>query len=142
VPLIFDEEYFAAQLDKRFFEGNKHYYLAIKADVPARELERLFSTGIAKVCAREDMGALRQRALHGLSIRYLEIPPEELPRRSNYNYFALDYPGTLRRKNEQRQNLDHHTSLWLRIEQHQNIAVYWQLAPERTEMQLMVIVES
>jgi type VI secretion system protein ImpJ len=142
IPLIFTEEYFGAELDKQFFEGNKQYYLAIKAEVPARELERLFLAGTAKVCSREDMGALRQRALHGLTVRYVETPPEELRRRINYSYFALDRPATLRRRIEPRQNLDHHTTLWLRIEQQQNIAVYCQLAPERTEMQLMAISET
>jgi type VI secretion system protein ImpJ len=125
VPLVFDGEYFAANLERRFFEGNNHYYLSIKVDIPPRDLERLL-TETGKVCSHEEMDALRQRALPGLMARYLEKPPEELPRRAHSSYFELD----------------HHGSLWRRIEQRQNIAVFCQLPPEKTEMQLMVIFES
>jgi type VI secretion system protein ImpJ len=125
VPLVFDGEYFAANLERRFFEGNNRYYLAIKVDTPPREVERLL-TGTGKVSAREEMDALRQRALPGLMVRYLETPPEELPRRAHSSYFELD----------------HHGSLWNRMEQRQNIAVFCQLPPEKAEMQLMVIFGS
>jgi type VI secretion system protein ImpJ len=125
VPLVFDGEFFAAKLERRFFEGNNHYYLAIKADIPPRELERLL-TGTGKVCSREEMEALRQRALPGLIVRYLETPPTELPRRAHSSYFELD----------------HRSNLWGRIEQRQNIAVFCQLPPDKTEMQLMVLFES
>ncbi len=125
IPLVFDGEYFAANLDKTFFDGNNHYYLSIKIDIPPRELERLL-TETGKVCSREEMDALRQRALPGLMVRYLEAPPEELPRRANWSYFELD----------------HHGNLWRRIEQRQNIAVFCQVPPEKTEMQLLVIYET
>lgn len=125
VPLVFDGEYFAAGLDRKFFEGNNHYYLAIKVDIPPRELEHLL-TETGKVCSREEMEALRQRALSGVMVRHLETPPEELPRRAHCSYFELDHRG----------------SLWKRIEQRQNIAVFCQLPPEKTEMQLMVLFES
>jgi type VI secretion system protein ImpJ len=125
VPLVFDGEYFAADLERRFFEGKNHYYLVIKADLPPRELERLL-TGTGKVCSREEMQALRQRALPGLMVRYLESPPAELPRRAHSSYFELDHRG----------------NLWGRIEQRQNIAVFCQLPPDKTEMQLMVLFES
>lgn len=125
VSLLFDGEYFAADLSKRFFEGSNHYYLSIKADMPPAEIERLLmETG--KMCSREDMGVLRQRALPGLTVRYQATPPEELPRRAHYHYFELD----------------HYDHLWQRIEQHQNLAVHCQLPPEKSEMQLLVISEA
>jgi len=124
VPLLFDGEYFAAELAKRFFEGSNHYYLAIKVDMPPAELERLLmETG--KMCSREDMAALRQHALPGLTVHYQAIPPEELPRRAHYHYFELDHYG----------------HLWQHIEQRQNLAVYCQLPPEKAEMQLLVVSE-
>jgi type VI secretion system protein ImpJ len=122
VPLVYDGEYFAAQLDKRFFEGNNRYYLSIKVDLPPRELlSRLTETG--KISAREEMEALRRQALFGLKIDHLENPPEELPRRAYCSYFVID----------------HHTTLWRRIEQRQNVAVYCELPAQGTEMQLLVI---
>jgi len=125
VPLVFDGEYFAASLDKRFFEGNNHYYLSIKVDLPPREIERLL-TDTGKVCSREEIEVLRQRALPGLGVRYLDAPPEELPRRAHCNYFEID----------------HHGHLWPRIEQRQNIAISCQLPPEKTEMQLLVLYDT
>jgi type VI secretion system protein ImpJ len=124
VPLVFDGDYFAANLDKRFFEGNNRYYLSIKVDLPPRELlRRLTETG--KICSREEMEALRKQALPGLRIDYLETPPEELPRRALCSYFTID----------------HRARLWRTIEQRQNIAVYCELSPQDTEMQLLVISE-
>jgi type VI secretion system protein ImpJ len=125
VPLTFDSEYFAATLEQRFFEGNNRYYLSIKADMPPRELLRLL-TETGKISAREEMETLRKQALPGLRIDYLEIPPEELPRRAHCSYFLLD----------------HHASLWRRIEQHRNIAVCCELPPEKIEMQLLVLFEA
>ncbi len=122
VPLLFDGEYFSAELDKRFFEANQRYYLSIKVDLPPRELlRRLTETG--KICSREEMEALRKQALSGLQIDYLETPPEELPRRAHCSYFVIN----------------HHSRLWRTIEQRQNIAVYCELSPQDTEMQLLVI---
>jgi type VI secretion system protein ImpJ len=125
VPLVFDGEYFAANLDKRFFEGSNRYYLSVKVDSPPREVRRLL-TETGKICTREEMEALRRQALPGVNIDYLETPPEELPRRAHCSYFALD----------------HHSYLWNRIEQRENLAVYCELPPEKTEMQLLVIYET
>lgn len=124
VPLVFDGEYFAADLEKRFFEGNNRYYLLIKVDIPPRELLRLL-TETGKICSREEMEELRRRALPGLTIDYLDTPPEELARRAHCSYFVMD----------------HHHHLWRRIEQRQNIAVFCELPPEQTEMQLLVIFD-
>jgi type VI secretion system protein ImpJ len=125
VPLKFDGEYYTANLEKRFFEGNNRYYLSIRADMPPRELLRLL-TETGKICSREEMDALRKQALPGLRIDHLEIPPEELPRRAHCSYFLLD----------------HHAALWRRIEQRQNIAVFCELPPEKSDMQLLVIFET
>ena len=125
VPLVFDGEYFAADLEKRFFEGNNRYYLAIKVDMPPRELQHLLmETG--KICSHEDMEALRKQATSGVPVDYLDVPPEELARRAHCSYFALD----------------HRHYLWKRLEQRQNIAVYCQLSGQETEMQLLVLFET
>jgi type VI secretion system protein ImpJ len=125
VPLVFDGEYFAGALDKRFFEGSNRYYLSIKVDMPPREvLRRLTETG--KICSREEMEALRKQAIPGLNVAYLENPPEELPRRAHCSYFVID----------------HHSYLWKRIEQRQNLAVYCELPSPQTDMELLVIFET
>jgi type VI secretion system protein ImpJ len=125
VPLLFDGEYFSAALDKRFFEGSNRYYLSINVDMPPREVQRLL-TETGKICSHEEMEALRKQAIPGLNVTYLENPPEELPRRAHCSYFVMD----------------HHNYLWKRIEQRQNLAVYCELPPQQTEMELLVIFET
>jgi type VI secretion system protein ImpJ len=124
VQLVFDGEYFAAHLDKGFFEGNKHYYLSINIDMsPSELLHRLTETG--KICSREGMEWLRGQSVSGLKIDYRETPPEELPRRLNSKYFEID----------------HRTRHWRDIARDQNIAVYCDLPPEKSEIHLLVIPE-
>ncbi len=128
VPLDFDGEYFAGHIEKSFFDVNNHYYLSVKGAMPPRALEQLLN-GVGKVSAREEMSRLRQSALPGVKVRYLESPPGELPQRAYWNYFELDHRGTL----------------WQRIEECQNMAVYCrheQLSSENTEMQLLVLYDS
>ena len=125
VPLVFDGKYFAGDLAKRFFEGSNRYYLSIKVDLPPRELLRLL-TETGKVCSREDMDALRAQSLPGLTLDYLETPPGELPRRAHYSYFTIN----------------HHSRLWSQIATRQNLAVFCELPPQKTEMQVLVIFES
>lgn len=125
VPLTFDdsENYFTADLDQRFFEGNNHYYLSIKVDLTLEELRRRLSeTG--KITCREEIEDLRRQALFGLGIDYQENPPEELPRRLGTRYFAID----------------RHDSFWRSIQENQNIAVDCDL-DRNTEIQLLIISE-
>jgi type VI secretion system protein ImpJ len=125
VFLNFDGEYFSGNIEKRFFDVYNHYYLAVRGNLPPRALEQLLN-GVGKVCAREEMSRLRQSALPGVTVRYLESPPGGLPQRPAWSYFELDHRGTL----------------WQRIEECQNMAVYCrheQLPPEGTEMQLLVL---
>jgi type VI secretion system protein ImpJ len=56
-------------------------------------------------------------------LRYVEAPPDELPRRAHCSYFELDHRGTL----------------WRSMAQRQNIAVYCRLPPQDAELQLLVI---
>jgi type VI secretion system protein ImpJ len=97
----------------------------VLVDMLPRELRHLLmETG--KICSHEEMEALRKQALPGVPVDYLEVPPEELPRRAHCSYFALD----------------HHHYLWKRLEQRQNINVYCQLPAQETEMQLLVLFET
>ena len=124
LPLTFDGNYYTAVLNKRFFEGNNHYYLAIKIDIPPRDLER-WLTETGKICPVRRWRMLRASAAPGIAVHYLEAPPEELPQLAHFNYFVLDHRGLL----------------WRRIEQHQNIAVYCQFPSHEVEMMLLVIEE-
>ena len=123
VPLVYDNrEYFAADLERRVFEGDNRCYLSVKTDLPPQELERLLTVE-GKIASREDMSVLRERFLPGLKLQYLAELPEGLPQRPQFRYFALNQYGTL----------------WEHMAQRQNIVVYCPLPPHETEMQLLVL---
>ena len=122
VPLEFDGEYYAANLDQRVFEAQNRHYLSVKTDVPTAELQHHLAD-VGKVGTRQEMESLRNRSLPGLSLRYLENPPGELPRRAHSTYFEID----------------HHGTLWSSIMQRQNIAVYCKLPPEDTQIELLIV---
>jgi type VI secretion system protein ImpJ len=126
VTLEYDPEnqYFTADIDEQFFQGNNRFYLSIKVDMtPSDLLSCLTETG--KISSREDMEKILPLATYGVRIDYQEIPPDELPRRAHCMYFSVD----------------HHSDLWERVAIYHNIAVYSELPPQDTEMQLMVISE-
>ena len=77
---------------------------------------------IAKLGSRETLPLLIARALPGVKLDYLKIPPQELPRRADSCYFQID----------------HHSNQWARIEQGNNLALYWDSAPEDLSIELMI----
>jgi predicted component of type VI protein secretion system len=93
----------------------------VEKDLPALE-RSLLVTG--RICAREDVEALKPNALPGLSLHYQDPPPQKLPLRLGFRYFEI------MRERAEDQNL------WRGAEQHQNIAVFCDLPAEKTEMQL------
>jgi type VI secretion system protein ImpJ len=123
VPLVYDNrEYFSADLEPRVFQRGNRCYLSVKVDLPPQDLERLLTVE-GKIASREDMSMLRERFLPGIKLQYLRNPPDDLPQRPQFSYFALNQNGTL----------------WEHIAQRQNIAVYCQLPDRDTEMQLLVL---
>jgi len=77
---------------------------------------------IAKLSSREQLPLLIARALPGVGMEHLPVPPAELPRRARTIYFALD----------------HHGDAWGFVGKGRNIALYWDSAPEDLEAELMV----
>ena len=69
------------------------------------------------------MPILIARALPGVGLEHLPVPPQELPRRAHSIYFAVD----------------HHSDHWALVEKGRNIALYWDNAPEDLEVELMVV---
>jgi len=81
---------------------------------------------VAKLGARESLPILIARALPGVRLEHLDLPPQELPRRARSIYFQVD----------------HHSDQWAYVERGNNIALYWDVAPEDLKVELMVVGRS
>ena len=122
VRLVFDGTYFAADLKPAIFEGKNRFYLVLRTEEDPKLVVNSIAN-IAKLSSREHMPLLIARALPSISLEYLPVPPQELPRRAHSVYFAADYHG------EQ----------WSRVQKGSNIAFYWDNAPKDLEVELMVV---
>ncbi len=117
-----DGTYFAAELKPGIFEGRNRYYLAVRADTDQKIVLRALED-IAKLSSKEFMHVLVTQALPGITLEYLQVPPQELPRRAHTVYFRID----------------HHDDQWASVAKIRAIALYWNNAPEDVEIELMVV---
>jgi type VI secretion system protein ImpJ len=78
---------------------------------------------MAKFSSREHLPILIARALPGVGLEHLPVPPQELPRRAHSIYFSVN----------------HHSDQWALVQKGNNIALYWDNAPEDLEVELMVV---
>ena len=125
LPLLYDGTYFATEMKPVHFEHKYRYFLALKTADDSRSLLESVSA-VVKLGSRERLPLLIARALPGVGLEYLQIPPQELPRRANTYYFSIDSNG----------------ELWGLVEKGRNIALYWDNAPEDLEAELMIVARS
>jgi type VI secretion system protein ImpJ len=122
IRLTHDGTYYASELRPAIFEGRNRFYLAVKTDAdPKVVLQSL--EDIAKLSSREQMHTLVTQALPGIDLEYLQVPPQELPRRAHTLYFTID----------------HHDDQWASVEKNRSLALYWNNAPEGADVELMVV---
>jgi type VI secretion system protein ImpJ len=125
IALVFDGTYFTADLAPAHFSGDNRYYIVVETeDDPARVLASL--QGIAKLGSRESLPLLIARALPGVALEHLPLPPQELPRRSHSLYFQVN----------------HHSEQWGNVMSNNNIGLYWDNAPDDFKAELMVVGRS
>ena len=122
IRLVYDGTYYAAELKPAIFEGRNRFYLVLKTEADPKSLIQSVAA-IAKLSSREHLPILIARALPGIGLEHLPVPPQELPRRANSIYFAVD----------------HHSDQWALVQKGHNIALYWDSAPEDMEVELMVV---
>jgi type VI secretion system protein ImpJ len=122
IRLTYDGTYYAAELKPAIFEGRNRYYIVLKAEEDPKAILQSISTA-AKLSSREQLPLLIARALPGIGLEHLTVPPQELPRRANSIYFAVD----------------HHSDQWALVSRGHNIALYWDNALEDMEVELMVV---
>jgi len=125
ISLISDGTYFTADLSPgQFFVGNRYYIVVETEADPDMVLESL--QGIAKLGSRESLPLLIARALPGVGLEHLPMPPQELPRRSHCLYFQVN----------------HHSDQWANVVSSQNIGLYWDNAPDDFKAELMIVGRS
>ncbi|MCP4345108.1 MAG: type VI secretion system baseplate subunit TssK [Desulfobacterales bacterium] len=122
IPLVYDGAYFAAELEPKIFEGGNRFYLVFKTEAESESIIQHVES-IVKMSSRESLPILIARALGGVSVRHLQTPPQELPRRAHSIYFEID----------------NHSDQWGNVERGRNIALYWDTAPDDLSVELMVV---
>jgi type VI secretion system protein ImpJ len=121
IQLISDGTYYAADLTPQIFEGRNHFYLVLDTDTPQDALLKSLAT-TGKLSAKESLPILIARALPGIQLTHLPDPPQELPRRSRATYLKIDT----------------HNDQWQKVLKFNNIAMFWDTAPNDLKIELMV----
>jgi type VI secretion system protein ImpJ len=122
IQLLYDGTYFTTEMTPQMFEGRNRFYLVFETEADPQTV--IDSMGnIAKLCSRETLPILIARALPGIGLQHLQLPPQELPRRANAVYFQID----------------HHGNQWEHILKGNNMALYWDTAPEDLKVELMIV---
>ncbi len=120
--LLYDGTYYAAELPPQIFEGRNRFYLVMETEGDHKDVLQSLET-VAKLGSRESLPILIARALPGVRLEHLPVPPQELPRRAHSVYFQID----------------HHTEQWAQVENGRNLALYWDAAPEDLKVELMIV---
>ncbi len=122
INLAFDGTYYAAELKPSVFEGRNRFYLSVKTEDDQKSVLQAVED-IAKLSSREQLDTLVTRSLPGIGLQHLQIPPQELPRRGNTVYFAIN----------------HHDQQWAAVAKDYCLALYWNGAPSDLELELLVV---
>jgi type VI secretion system protein ImpJ len=125
LPLHFDGTYFAADLPPAIFNGQNRFFMVMETESDPQQVLSAMQN-IAKLGCRESLPVLIARSLSGIGLTHLAQVPEELPRRAHALYFQID----------------HHSDLWGRIQKGNNMALYWDAAPEDLNVELMTVARS
>ncbi len=121
LELTYDGAYFASEMPPAIFEGRNRFYLIFETEQDADSFIASLETG-SKLSSREALPILIARSLPGLTLEHLSTPPQELPRRPGSLYFKIH----------------HHGEQWTQVEKSNNIALYWDAAPQDLKVELMV----
>jgi len=122
IPLHFDGTYYTAEIPPSIFEGRNQFFLVMESE---ENMDTIIESmkHIAKLSSRESLPILIAQSLPGVKLDNLEIPPQELPRKTGSAYFKID----------------HHGKQWEPVKGGNNLALYWDTAPEDLKVELMVV---
>lgn len=121
IELVYDGTYYAGDLNPQMFEGRNRFYLVLDTEAEQTAMLKSIAT-TAKLSAKESLPILIARALPGITLTHLELPPQELPRRARSTYMQIDLSG----------------DQWQNVTRFNNIALFWDTAPEDLKIELMI----
>lgn len=122
LELVYDGTYYSGELTKAMFEAHNRFYLVLASEQEPGQISQSF-TSLAKLGSRESLPLLIARALPGVKVKHLETPPQELPRRPGSLYFQID----------------NHSELWQQVKNSNQLAIFWDEAPQNLKAELMVV---
>lgn len=122
IGLEFDGRNFCCDLKPALFEGRNRFFLAVTSDQERACVLKELEQG-AKVSSPAQLELLVNRSLPGIPLQYLQVPPQELPRRADTLYLAID----------------HNAPQWDGIRKERNLALHWAGAPDGVTVELMVL---
>jgi type VI secretion system protein ImpJ len=122
IELLYDGTYFAADLPPMIFEGRNRFFLIFGTEADSKTVFESMES-IAKLSSRQTLPILIAHSLPGIKLEHLSIPPQELPRRVHSLYFQID----------------HHSDQWAQVQKGNNLALYWDTAPQDLKLELMVV---
>lgn len=125
LPLLFDGTYFAAELPPTIFHRQNRFFMVMETESDPQQVISAMQN-IAKLGCRESLPILIARSLSGIGLTHLAQVPQELPRRAHAIYFQID----------------HHSDQWGRVQKGNNIALYWDAAPQDVTVELMTVARS
>ncbi len=120
VRLEKDGDIFSADLPDNFLDPKNRFYLVLRTETDLDELLRSVQS-VAKMGARKILQDLVSRALSGIELLHLQVPPQGMPRRSAALYFRVEEMG------EQ----------WDLVEKSRNVAFFLDNAPEDLKAELV-----
>lgn len=122
LELVYDGTYYSGELATAMFEAHNRFYLVLASEEEPGQISQSF-TSLAKLGSRESLPLLIARALPGVKVKYLETPPQELPRRPGSLYFQID----------------NNSELWQQVKRSNQLAIFWDEAPQNIKVELMVV---
>ncbi len=122
IPLNYDGTYFTAEMTPQVLDLHNRFYIVVSSEGEREFIIESFQN-IAKLSSRESLPLLIAQSLSGVKFNYLATPPQELPRKTGAIYFQID----------------HNSKQWINVIEKNNIAIYWDTAPEDIKLELIVI---
>ncbi|WP_456324907.1 type VI secretion system baseplate subunit TssK [Desulfonauticus submarinus] len=122
IKLNKEDLYWIAELPADSLDLRNDFYLALHTSLDKNSVLESVSQ-LVKLCSSQEVLTLVSRALPGIPLNYIEVPPPGLPKKMNSHYFRIA------RENK----------LWEYVERDRDIALVWEGCPEDLKVEVVVL---